>query len=232
MSRLQPSVKGEAMSELWRSSFQEIRDDFKQAGQQHQALRCLLVQYPGSEPEGKPAVRGFGDGAPACWFRHDYAFQKPHRAPDGSLEDGARRLVEIHGDKPAAKAFLQLANEVGLCLDDLPIALKDRFLVELPPSKNPAHRWIHALFDVGWQRVPSSLLKIDKWAWTLQGDAPIRLPHEPGSRQDVVSKMMLDRIDRIRGWERFYSTLDNLFAAADAAIGILLSAEDANQSPK
>lgn len=105
---------------------------------------------------------------------------------------GANRLVQLEGDDATWKRFRGLATDAGHLLEDAPSSIQSRFPPETLGLAEAPLRWICALFDLAWARIPGSPLRpeIDKSVQveidpdvvnpaTLVGDIPAEISHQP-----------------------------------------------------
>jgi hypothetical protein len=79
---------------------------------------------------------------------------------DGQLADhsdcGAVRTVRVEGENGIWERFQRLAADAGVLLGDAPQPIRTRFARETLDLANLPLRWVCAMFDLAWAKIPGS----------------------------------------------------------------------------
>ncbi|NLE59921.1 MAG: hypothetical protein GX616_16335 [Planctomycetes bacterium] len=141
----------------------------------------ILVRQPGMRPRKPPGSRGESVWIWSTTYRLPLVRQDVNGNPvvaeealvdvDGNpwldeagrpidyADCGAVRVVSLYGDAEVWPTFERLAADAGHLLSNSPSLIRDHFAPETPAMQPEPLRWICAVFDLAWARVPGSALR-------------------------------------------------------------------------
>jgi hypothetical protein len=150
---------------------------------------------------------------------------------------GAIRRVFVEGDSEIWRRFAKLATATGHLLESPLPFIQDYFPPETLKLADSPLRWLCAIFDLAWARIPESPLRpnIDK-SVRIKIDSNVRSFGRLPSQTSSYKRILLVNVSRfaneyqqngvIRGVgnpPEWFSTLDDVVQASVDAIEILLA---------
>lgn len=209
-------------NDLWRTTFQRLRDRFQAASDKYGRLDCVLLevgpQHRGTDRFKEKPRRPLSDKLEV--IEGGGGIYRDSGEPDLSTW---RRVYYI-GKREAANTFFPLSRDASLALENIDVpALRD---VPVDTSRSRGLRWIWTVFDLAWQDLPGTALKANKMLWCGTTTFPHAQPPE-----GTVWRKLWDKCYEEGGWgdyppDCFCSELQDVFIASVYACDAMLSLRD------
>jgi len=225
------------MTILCRSALKDIQDRFREEGKIHDdSLSCVLVQhsthYKGDRDD-PPCINRYEQRLitrttvvyPSPIARPDPHTKSPLPNPSKQEQSNVRSLLWI-GRSDSRECYSSLAQNAGKILAVMP---PDILLPLLPSDTLKTFGddllWVYSLFDLGWNKVPSSPLAIDQMVWADDGmecKSEDLITMQASAQHDPTG-LMAPLLEIPNPPNRFFSKIDKPFTSSMYAIDILLS---------
>ena len=215
-------TEGHVVDELWRTSLERIQKRFQAAVDERCRLKCYLIQ---SAVPGSSRRTDLPDELHPFVGQDNGAVREPQtNLVDGSIasELGLRRTHRFFSaGRDSLDRYQEAAKSAGAIVEGLPTRLQ-RFLWERLPAgaylaNSPIGVWTDTVFELAWRDIAGVPLLARKFAWS--GNLSVDL-EELDSFLATTSQVPSEIKSPP---DRWYSQIDDLFAASIAAIDVLLS---------